>query len=521
MRTPGMNTRLSMTPGFDSFIYGIGGATLLLLPVWAAIFDLRAKDMAWISLIDMSMTTILFALIYLATTRFTRFWRLVACIPLIIIFCIVGYDSVYYLHDSLRNELLNYDLIGENKSILRLLRIVIPLLLLLLIIFGRIKLATIITSTAKFLSIVFIVMVLQFSYLKVSIKENIEQHDAAPWQRPVIVLIFDELDAEILESKIEQLPGFKALAERSKIVGTVFPPSNYTHISLPAMLLGTPITSSSFAGNSIFFTTTADSRPKPLTRADHLFVGMNPNKISLLGWHLPYCGFFKRIERCMDANVYGVPGEQFTTIEWLYGNNSLLFNYRYNKNVRAYSDVDTYADLLFNDPRNFRHKNVGRFLDEMEQRLVTDVGSGKFELIFAHLPCPHLPRIDNGKTRGMLSDYSDNLRRCDRIIDSISRVIDRDGGKSARLIVTSDHWLRSIDWIRNGHPNDFPTVPQQVPFFFFDGENQSPPLRIAGGNNVVLARLVKALVHKEMVNINNLLSEINTFGPEVTMLDKF
>lgn len=506
----------------DSIIYGVGGSTFLLLPVWAAIFDLRPQDMAWSSLIDISLTTFLFSLIYIGITCLNKFWRQIAYVPLLIVFCLLGYDALTYINDSLRSELILFDFLHENKSILRVLRISIPLVVLSLIIFGRIKLLTLTKSAAKIFGIFFIVMVLQFVYSKKTNKEIIfEQKEVTYRQRPVIVIIFDELDADILESKKEQLPGFKSLTERSRISGSVFPPSNYTHISLPAMLLGAPISGSSFAGNSIFFTTKADSRIKSLSQADHLFAGVNPSSISLLGWHLPYCGFFKKIERCMDATGYGVPGENISTVEWLYGNSSLLFNYRYKDNIKNFDNIDKYADLLFNDPRNFRRKNVGRLLNEMERRLIDDIGSGKYQLIFAHLPCPHLPRIDSEKSKGMLKDYVDNLVRCDRIMESITHVIDRDLGGSARMIVTSDHWLRSLDWIRNGHPNELPKAPQQVPFFYFDGESNTTPIKISGGNNVVLSIIVKKLLEENFVKLDSLLSIIQSYGSEITVLDKF
>ena len=513
---------LGKTARFESLRLGIGGATFLLLPVWGAVLSLRPTQMAWATLVDVGATTIAFALIYLGTVRLGRVWQIVVGVLLAVVFCLVGYDSINYIYDSLRGELISYGILDQYKPVLRITIYFIGLAAALLVIFKRAQVIAGIKGFGHLLWILFSIFVLQFIYLKVVSDWYVKKNSSlSTITNPVIVLVFDELDSDTLEASLDKLPAFKALAARARIVGSVYPPSNYTHISLPAMLLGHPISGSAIAGDSIFFTQTNQIESKILVASDHLFEGIDSSLISLIGWHLPYCGLFKKIDRCIDDSSYGVPGENLTTIQWLYGKSSILFNYRNNNNLKIFGDIDAYTNHFFCDPRNFKFNNIARLLNELEQRLVTDVKSAKYALVFAHLPCPHLPRLDGAVTKGMMNDYVDNLRRCDKILESLSQVVNQKNKNPTRLLVTSDHWFRSLDWVRNGRPHAIPSAPRKVPFFYAEGDKQLAAVNISDGNNVVLAHLVRLLMREDIVDINKLLAEIKTYGPRDVKLDPF
>lgn len=187
---------------------------------------------------------------------------------------------------------------------------------------------------------------------------------------------------------------------------------------------------------------------------------------------------------------------------------------------RKFDDVNAYSEAFFKDPRNFKLNNITDILGTLKARLNEDVASRDYDLIFAHLPCPHLPRLDGQLTQGMINDYYDNLHQCDKILDTVINALRKSEDQPRRLIVTADHWFRPGDWIRNKKPGDYPQVPRKIPFYLLANDYKAATIRISGGTNLPLPQILTALKTPNL-DVENISSEIYKYDHETVFLDKF
>lgn len=519
---------MSVKPNLSVFVTNsaraLGMTTFLLLPLWGEVLGLRAIDLQWLTLIDIALTTILITLIFSSLWTFRRSSGFIIGIAIIFIFILIGYDSLQYIYDSLRMELIKYDLLDNHKTELRWTFWCLIGVASVLMVHLRKKVTQFVDGFTGIFAILFFIFLLQFLYIKlnrahIGVAEDVTQKKAS-----IVVLIFDELDAQILTTSIHELPAFMELKRRSQLQGNVYPPANYTHISIPAMLLGRPILGTEMAAGTAMFIAKDGVKRESLPTAQHLFklLAEGGNRLSIVGWHLPYCALFSEVQRCLDDSEYGVPGGGMTTLEWIYGKSSLLFKYRQATNPALSNDLDRYANLFFHDPRNFKLNQISSLLNNLEERLLQDITSHEFDVIFAHLPCPHLPRADGAITQGALIDYQDNLQRCDQILGRVMKAMDNGGFSSIKLIVTSDHWFRVLDWISNGKVHQAPRAPRLVPFFYFENDRRFLIKNLQGGNNVSLKDFVTAVSRDSLSpSTEELSSIINRYGSNITVLESF
>jgi hypothetical protein len=501
---------------------GIGIATFMLLPAWGAMFSLRPTEMPWFGLADLTLTSLTVAILLYWVTRLKKKIQLSVVAPFVVLFILIGYDVLIYLHDSLKAELRLIGMLDNYKDILRLILWFSILAFPFLVWMFRTRIVLTSKATSTLFGILFIVLVAQFIYSKGAANSSKNNPRANSSFVKTVVIIFDELDSELLDAKLDQFPAFNHLEQSAAVSGRVYPPSNYTHISVPAMLLGKPLIGSELIGKSILVTRKNDSRNERLPSKDDLLSNAveNGSMVSLVGWHLPYCATFTTISRCIDDAQFGVPGKNLSTIEWLYGKNSLLLRYRGHRTKEKFNDVNAYSEAFFKDSRNFKLNNITDILGTLEARLYEDVGSSNYDLIFAHLPCPHLPRLDGQLTQGMINDYYDNLQQCDKILDTVINTLRRSKDQPWRLIVTSDHWFRPGDWIRNKKPGDYPQIPRKVPFYLLANDYKGTTLRIGGGTNLGLPQILTSLKTPNL-DVGNISSEIYKYDQEDVFLDKF
>jgi hypothetical protein len=502
---------------------GIGIATFLLLPAWGAMFSLRGTTMPWIGLADLIATTLAISFYYLLATSQKGKVQLIMIMPFVILSILIGYDSGIYIYDSLKAELRHIGVLAHIKENIRALLWLCIFGSLIAIWFGRKYIYEVVKGIGTLFGILFIVLVMQFSFAKIPVDYSSDNRDVTNTSQKIVILIFDELDADLLSAKLAQLPAFNHLEQSSTLVGRIYPPSNYTHISIPSMLIGKPLSGSELIGKSILVTPKDEIRNEKIPSKDDLLsIAIDKGlRVSLIGWHLPYCATFNRISRCLDDSKYGVPGRYLTTIKWIYGKNTLLLKYRESENLKKFDDIDFYAEAFFKDPRNFRLKNISKLLTELEKRLETDVAGEDYDLIFAHLPCPHLPRADGQRTQGAFKDYDDNLLQCDRILATLVSSLNTNKAQPWSLIVTSDHWFRLRDWKENNKPGDFPTSPRKVPFYYAESDFKGVPIRISDGSNIRLAQILIALTNSDSRNVGIISKEIQKFGSNTVFFDKF
>jgi hypothetical protein len=517
-------TRGSSTTDSPANIFrGLGIATFLFLPAWGAMFSLRGPYMPWMGLADLIGTSVAVAVYFFWVTCQKGKLQLILVLPFVVLSILIGYDTVIYIYESLKAELRHIGVLTPIKDNILVVSSFCIFSSLIAIWFGRKHLYEAIKGIGTLFGILFILLVLQFSCAKIPFVEKTDNGHMTNVAQKIVILIFDELDADLLDAKLDQLPAFNHLEKNAALVGRVYSPSNYTHISVPSMLVGKPLRGIELFGQSIFVYPKGETIKEKLPSKDDLFSLAKDRglRVSLIGWHLPYCAAFSMIERCIDDSQYGIPGNNITTIQWIYGKNSLLFKYRQSKNIQQFKDIDAYAENFFSDPRSFKSNNIHKLLNELEDRLKTDVAGNDFDLIFAHLPCPHLPRVDGQRTQGVFKDYDDNVIQCDRILGAVQSSLIAKKGQQWRLIVTSDHWFRVRDWITNMKPGDYPMSPRKVPFYFAENDFTGNPVRLSDGSNIRLAQIFMALTSPSPDAAKAIKEEVQQFGSESVFLDIF
>ncbi len=501
---------------------GIGVATFMLLPAWGAMFSLRSTEMPWVGLADLTLTSLAVAILLYWVTRLNGTIQILVVAPLVLLFILVGYDALIYIYDSLKEELRLLGILDNYKDILRLIFWISIIAFPFMICMLRKHILNAIKTTSALFGILFIVFVVQFIFAKVfaTTADNYQRTNNS--FAKTVVIIFDELDSELLDAKLDQFPTFNYLDQSASLIGRVYPPSNYTHISVPSMLLGKPLIGSEMIGNSMLVKRKDDSRNERLPSKDDLLsVAIREGlKVSLVGWHLPYCATFTTISRCIDDAQYGVPSNNLSVIEWLYGKSSLLWSYREHRTKEKFNDVDAYSEAFFKDPRAFNLNNIANIIGILIARLNEDVSNRDYDLVFAHLPCPHLPRLDGQPTQSMFTDYYDNLQQCDKILDTVINALSINVDQPWRLIVTSDHWFRPGDWIRNKKPRDYPQIPRKVPFYILANDYNGTNMRISGGTNIRLPQILTALKSPKL-DVESIASEIYKYDHEAVLLDIF
>lgn len=511
------------TDSFANIFRGLGIATFLFLPAWGAMFSLRETVMPWIGLADLIGTSVVVSIYFFWVSSLKGKLKFFMLIPFLILFILIGYDSVIYIYDSLKAEFRKLGILDFIKNNISIAFGFCGLPAVIVIWYCRKKTFAIKNVFGTLFGILFILLILQFVILKTFYEHKENRFISNNPSQKIVILIFDELDGDLLDAKISQLPAFKHLEQTAALVGRVYPPSNYTHISVPSMLVGKPLSSADFIGKSILFTLKDEANNKKIPNKEDLisFALDKGMRVSLIGWHLPYCAAFIQVERCIDDSLNGVPGTNLTTTQWLYGKNSFLLMYRDKKNKEKFEDIDLYSERIFNDPRLFKLKNISNTFKELNERLYTDIAGSEYDLIFAHLPCPHLPRLDSKQTQGVFKDYDDNLIQCDLMLQTILNSLQKNNEQTWKLIVTSDHWFRARDWIENMKPGELPPSARKVPFYFTESYFTGNRRFVNNGSNIRLAQIFIKLSEKSINITKEIKEEIEIFGQEFVLLDKF
>ncbi len=341
--------------------------------------------------------------------------------------------------------------------------------------------------------------------------------------RPVVVvLVFDELDSQMLAARATSFPAFHLLRRKAGFRGEVYPPANYTHISVPAMLTGQPLVGADVSGDSLVMTT-ADGRRSILGRDNDVFRDSLSNglSVSIVGWHLPYCAIWSAVHRCLDDAAMGVPSAEVDVVSWMLARSSLLWHWRSGHSQGAIEDIDRHAVSFFTDRRNLKAQRFPQLFKRLAERTLTDAASGRYDLVYAHLPCPHLPRLDGAMSQGMLADYYANLVACDRLLSDLLQQAGASVQRPLRLLVTSDHWFRGLDWIAHRQSSRVPDAPRQVPIFILSEMAAPGQMLISGGSNIGLRDAVRHLLEAPAVDASALQRAFGAYGPAQTRLDRF
>jgi hypothetical protein len=250
----------------------------------------------------------------------------------------------------------------------------------------------------------------------------------------VVWIVFDELDERLAFAERPasvQLPELDRLCANALHALNAFPPGNSTKTTLSALTTGQPVSFAAPVSHNELALTLPNRRgtvgwstlPNVFARARQLGL-----QTALVGWYHPYARVFAPdLDYC-----FWVPVPLF-------------------EQARDYTLGASMTHQLWAVLEPFQHRRllIRAFQSTLAHSLEA-VTNAQYNLVFLHLPEPHLPGVYHAaKNRFTLltfnraRGYFDNLAFTDRAFGQLRRAMEQAATwETAWVLVSSDHWWR-------------------------------------------------------------------------------
>jgi hypothetical protein len=263
----------------------------------------------------------------------------------------------------------------------------------------------------------------------------------------VLVLVFDGLDqTQALEAPVSrELSAFARLRRQSIECVQAYPPSSWTAMSIPSLLVGRGVLDAARAGpRDLSLRLEGSARRVSWSQEASLFrtarqQGVN---VGVVGWYHPYCRVFgSELATCRSHPYTPEPDYSWTgnarrylgclveTVPWAV---------RYDLPARL-----GLVEPTAGEERQW-HADQCRALEVEARQAALDPTLG---LVFVHYQVPHLPYIYDPRARQYdtsgARSYEDNLVLADAVLGRLRSAMQDVGlWESSTVIVTADHWNR-------------------------------------------------------------------------------
>ncbi len=248
----------------------------------------------------------------------------------------------------------------------------------------------------------------------------------------ILWVIFDELDWSMVGPQRPPglaLPSLDRLVSESLVAERAESPSRATMTSLPALLLGKPVTAAETLGSSDLALAFSGQRPEHrwseqttvFSRARELGL-----KSTLVGWYHPYCRILgAQLDDCFFEPVF------LTTL---------------GRTAPARLGPSLADQVLSLSPFNNRRLGVASY-EKLLGRTVAALSGPEAGLVFVHMSVPHAPVIFDRHDMEFaytkvsnVDGYVDNLLLVDRTIAEVRRALETSGQWDTwTVLVSSDH----------------------------------------------------------------------------------
>ncbi|AJE02608.1 sulfatase-like hydrolase/transferase [Geobacter pickeringii] len=292
---------------------------------------------------------------------------------------------------------------------------------------------------------------------------------------PVVWAIFDETDYRILFEKRPPglaFPAFDKFRENALWATQAYSPSDATLVSLPALLTGIPLkTTTPLGARRLELVRANDGTRLDFAAQETIFdrVKKRQGSTALFGWYHPYSRLLHGVDLCRDYPRYN-----FFTSDRL--RDVLLF--------QLY-EVWDFRFLPFSN--TILGNNHIRIVERMRSDVAAAVRKERPSFIFLHYPLPHSPNIyqrGSGRlafNRDERQGYLDNMTLADRCLEELRAEMEREGTwDGALVVISSDHHWRTNTY--DGE-TDYEHVPFMVKF-----PHQREGLTYRGRFNTVLTQ---------------------------------
>jgi hypothetical protein len=297
-------------------------------------------------------------------------------------------------------------------------------------------------------------------------------------------VIFDELDQRMV---FERRPAYLELPELDRMVGEsvsanhAVETATFTAIALPSLICGRIFANAQAVDASTLelvpqgSTQRVDWRNEPnvFTRARSL--GLNA---ALVGWHHPYC----RVVGDQLIDCFALPSFHSTAAlveearaarDGVWKTAAWLFEWQLVNLRDMFRGGEDPGSERFRDAEIQRAQQQQYF--QIRDQAYRDAADPRIDLLFLHIPAPHLLPIYNRRKHNFDLDgdldYFDNVALVDRTLGELRAAIEQAGlSDRTSLLVTADHGLRPGAWIgRMGWTEELDRLterqpPETVPF---------------------------------------------------------
>jgi Sulfatase len=517
------------TPG-ERTAFSLGLCTVALLPAWDAVTSLPASDRTWIPLAwVLGATLVMSAALFvgLMKQRMSPSLRWLLLVPLATLLALMVFDTGSFLYAHVKSLIVIYA--GAYYGVARLAALVaIPLTALALLTWCWRKGWRPLVHTAQRMLALLAALPLVFtiSYLLgTGLKFEAGAVDP-PAKHVTVLLILDELDANVIDRRIDRLPNLRRLRNTALTASAMYPPANYTSESLPGMLTGVDFEFASYTRGEIHVLPAGQTHWERLSRQTSIFsdASRKGQRVDIVGWHLPYCSVFSGLQSCWDDAAFLAPGQYVPLHDWLRGHSRVLGALDQWRLDRLKGNVREYSRAFFSAPVNYRLRRIGEIFEQQSARLLQILKRGRSELVFAHLACPHPPSLhrEDVDRLDIFEAYERNIESCDRLLGDVEQSLEQLGLLDGyNLIVTSDHWFRGLDWLAAGSPLVVPSERRTVPFYVKIDRRNGTTHSTSSVTNTRVLRAVLGSLADGRADYSKIRSVIEAHGDGATRLRAF
>jgi hypothetical protein len=246
---------------------------------------------------------------------------------------------------------------------------------------------------------------------------------------PVVWIIYDELDYRIAfgsRPKNLLLPEFDKFQQTSLYSSKAFSPGGFTSISIPELLIGKVLMSSTPVSANEILLTFSDGNKINFNTAKTIISDMQQRKekIAIFGWFFPYTRLFSSVDCVKDYSISP-------------SSDGLMENIA----IQLSSLIE--SRITFQNPHHIL------ITKSMQNDVINYLQTFQSGFTFLHYPVPHPDYIYSRKTKTYCNNlnqkegYLDNLALTDRLLGEVRITMQKNGiWDKALIIVSADHHWR-------------------------------------------------------------------------------
>ena len=258
--------------------------------------------------------------------------------------------------------------------------------------------------------------------------ENLENDSKKISDKKVVWVLFDEFDYNFYKNNaLSNLKNFNKFSSESLEISNMQATSDATITAIPEILTGIRsknyLTTDKFAELYIV----DENENKIKFNFENSIFGKVHNKgftSSIFGIYHPYCHIFYQINNCSNIEFH------HDKVKWHDGVIHILF-------LRL---IDKFLNNKLGITSDITKKQIDLIPHHIES---------EDNLIFMHFGFPHLPslyaeKIYNQKSNNEEDSYKLNLKLANDVLGIITKTLKKNQYENVLIILSSDHWLRSL-----------------------------------------------------------------------------